>query len=65
MATLYAIPCTFKLTEQSETEYGLAICSDPDTPVTFIHQNGSPVIEDILWTYRLMHYSPWAKLEMP
>jgi len=65
MTVLYAIPCSFKSTKGSETEYGLAICSDPDTPITFIYANGSPVIGDIIWNYHLMHHSPWAKLEMP
>ena len=64
MSALFAIKCAFKPTQSSPAIIGLAICSDADTPVTFIHPDGTPYLEKEIWTYDLMHFSPWAKLEL-
>lgn len=64
MTILYAIQCRFKITEHSDTIEGLAVCSDPDTPVTFIHPDGSPYTGEMVWNYRLAHFNPWAKFEI-
>lgn len=61
---LYVIPCKFQPTEHSEPVSGLAICSDPDTPVTFILPNGLPYLGDVIWSYHLRHYSPWTKFDL-
>lgn len=60
---LYAIKCRFKATENSEPVDGLAICSDPDTPVTFIFPDGMPYTGKEIWNYRLSYHDPWAKLD--
>lgn len=58
---LYAIACTFKLVKDGEEYNGLAICSDPDTPVTFVHSDGIAITEgDDIWNYQLHHHQPWA-----
>ena len=59
---LFAIRCRFKPTESSKYVEGLAICSDADTPVTFIHPDGKPLICDEIWDYKLHHTSPWAQI---
>ncbi len=58
---LCVIRCNFQPERDSATIEGLAICSDPDTPVTFIHADGSAYPGADIWTYRLLHYSPWMK----
>ena len=57
---LYAIACTFQTTEGGEKFAGMAVCSDPDTPETFIFPDGSPYIGKEIWTYSLHHHQPWA-----
>lgn len=59
---LFAIRCRFKPTKDSEYIEGMAICSDADTPVTFIHPDGLPLISDEIWDYKLEHGSPWAQI---
>lgn len=57
---LAVIQCRFQITEGSPVVDGLAICSNPDTPVTFIHTDGTPYTGKDIWTYNLLHYKPWA-----
>lgn len=58
---LYVIRCGFKIVQNQDMIEGLAICSDPATPVTFIYPDGKPYTGNEIWTYNLRHYSPWAK----
>ena len=63
MPSLFAIPCTWS-PDRDTTIRGLAICSDPDTPVTFLYPDGKPYLGNSIWAYKLQHYSPWAKLSV-
>lgn len=58
---LYFIRCSFRPKKDSEPIYGFAICSDADTPVTFIHPDGTPLRSKVVWDYMLHHYSPWGR----
>lgn len=60
---MYFIACTFKIYKDSEPVAGFAVCSDADTPQTFINTDGLSVVTDGIWTYKLHHYKPWAKVE--
>jgi len=60
--SLYAIKCRFKIDKDSYPIEGIAICSDPDTPVTFIHPDGKPYTGEGIWNYRLKHHAPWMKV---
>ena len=64
MPKLYAIACNFKPEQNGPWVQGMAICLDPDTPVTFICPNGKPYSSNEMWNYKLLHYKPWAKIEM-
>lgn len=59
---MFFIACDFKLTDDSKIEHGFAVCSSPDDVVTFIHEDGSPVIETEMWSYQLKHFKPWAHI---
>ena len=59
---MYVIECSFTISEKSDPCQGIAICSDPDTPVTFVHSDGSPYNGESIWNYTLHHYKPWAKI---
>lgn len=61
--TLYAIKGCFKPSKNSEYIEGTAICSDPDTPVTFITQDGLPVSAETIWDYNLYHLAPWGRFD--
>lgn len=60
--TLYAITCNFQVTQNEAMVEGIAICSDPDTPITFIHPDGKPYTGDDIWDYRLKHFNPWLRI---
>lgn len=60
--SLYAIPCRFKTTKDSAPVEGIAICSDADTPVTFVYPDGKPYTGKEIWDYRLQHHMPWAEV---
>lgn len=60
--TLYAIQCRFQVSEDSAKVDGIALCSDADTPVTFIYPDGKPYIGEDIWDYRLKHTYPWMKV---
>lgn len=60
---LYCISCTFQIERDSTPIEGIAICTDPDTPETFVYPDGKPYTGTDLWTYRLHHYSPWAVVQ--
>jgi hypothetical protein len=64
MPKLYAIPCSFKLTQDGPIHKGLAICSDPDKPITFIFPNGKPYIHGMVWSYVLKRYEHLAAIEV-
>lgn len=57
---LCVIACRWQATKDSKPVDGIAICKDPDTPITFINQDGTPYLGDGIWTYRLLHHYPWA-----
>jgi len=40
---LYFIKCDFQVDENSGRQEGIAICSDPDTPIAIIDKNGKEV----------------------
>lgn len=61
---LYAIACSFQTTKNAKPVNGLAICTDPDTPMTFIFPDGKPYNSDEIWSYKLHHFTPWAKIEI-
>lgn len=63
MSALYFIPCRWQAEQYSPVVHGFAVCSDADTPITFLYPDGLPCISDLIWSYSLQHYSPWAKLE--
>lgn len=60
---LFAIRCRFKETKDSVLVDGMAICKDPDTPITFIYPNGEPYLGSDIWNYSLLREWPWAKFE--
>ncbi len=64
MAELYVVNCTFLVKEDDPAVSGLAICSDPDTVVTFIMPDGQAVKSRTIWAYHLHHRTPWAKFEI-
>lgn len=61
---LYAIACDFCLEHNGPTHHGLAICSDPDTVVTFVFADGKPYKGEEVWTYKLRHFNPWIMIEV-
>lgn len=61
---LYAISCWFKPFENSPKVYGLAICTDPDTPMTFIFPDGLALRTEGIYDYKLAHYYPWAGFDV-
>jgi len=61
---LFTIPCWFIVKRNTKRIDGLAVCSDPDTPVTFIHPDGKPYNGKTIWSYGLKHYQPWTKHEI-
>ena len=63
MNILFVIPCTFQIDEEGPSYKGLAICSDPDTPETFIFEDGEPLLNKEIWSYNLHHHEPWSKFE--
>lgn len=63
MASLYFIRCRFKPEKDSKTVDGFAVCTSPDGVSIFFHPDGKPYVGESVWTYRLLHYSPWAKLD--
>jgi hypothetical protein len=60
---LYCIPCTWSPEEKIIVQ-GMAICSDPNTPVTFLYPSGEAYEGKEIWTYKLHHYRPWTMLEV-
>lgn len=63
MMQLFVIQCSFQTKKDGTPIHGLAICSDADTPITFIYPNGKPLILAEIWKYNLKHHLPWAKFE--
>lgn len=61
LSTLCVIQCMFQVSKDSEQIEGLAICSDADTPVTFVYPDGTIYTGEDIWIYTLHHYSPWMK----
>lgn len=59
---MYAIACWFQVAQNSEMLHGFAICSDADTPITFIYPNGEPYTGKDIWNYSLRHFEPWGKI---
>jgi len=59
---MYFIQCRFKKTKDGDSLHGYAVCSDPDTPITFILPNGEAYNGGI-WTYQLLHHMPWVRLK--
>lgn len=61
---LFSIACSFQTHEGTEPIHGIAICTDPNTPVTFIYPNGKPYDDHGagIWNYKLKHYEPWTKI---
>ena len=60
---MYFIACRFKINKTDDWVNGFAICSDPDTPETFIFPDGKPYTEVDIWDYKLQHTMPWACIE--
>ena len=60
---LSVIACSFKTEQHGPVHHGLAVCSDPDTPVTFIYPDGKPFLGEIIWNFKLQHYMPWATFD--
>lgn len=58
---LFVIEAQWKVKESDPWTHGLAICSDPNTPVTFVTPDGKPVITAELWNYNLHHHRPWSR----
>ncbi len=61
--SMYVIRCRFQIKQGSEVVEGFALCSDPDTPTTFIYPDRTPYIGEDIWNYKLIHYEPWMKFE--
>lgn len=58
---MFLIRCHFRKAKEDTLLDGFAICSDPNTPITFIYPNGEAHIGDI-WSYYLRHFEPWFKI---
>ena len=61
MTQLFTIQCRFQTHQHSTPVDGIAICSDPNTPITFIHPDGKPYLGKDIWTYNLRHHYPWSR----
>lgn len=59
---LFAVRCMFQAEKHTMPVHGVAICSDPDTPVTFIYPDGRPYKGEEIWNYKLNHLHPWTDL---
>lgn len=61
---MFVIACRFRTKKKGISVNGLAICSDPDTPVTFIYSDGKPYLGKDIWSYTLLHEEPWALIQV-
>jgi hypothetical protein len=62
---LYVIECSFRLIQNGRLHYGLAICTDPDTPQTFLYSDGTHIgTSGGIWSYSLLHHHPWSSFEV-
>lgn len=60
---LYIIQCTWKISETALSDHGIAVCSDPDTPITFIDGASGKPYNGEIWNYQLHHFRPWGKFD--
>lgn len=61
---LYCIQCVFQPRKSSKEVWGIAIGTDPDTPIQFIYPNGKVYGGKAILSYRLIHNAPWIGLEV-
>ena len=63
MSELYIIKCRFQQEAQSKPQTGLAVCASPDDIIFICDVKGVLLKVDDIWSYTLLHYSPWAKID--